>query len=104
MTKDSFRQYSPLGGGFGLLVPTGKVLACQSYWQDVRLEKVRVKKRKGEKLAMSWRKSTVDSEHLPLLHTIIHTLPCWDPSDMKAKVSSHQSQHHTQEVLAYAKL
>lgn len=51
--KDHFRQYRVLGkGGFGL------VFACQSKFSGKmyalkKLEKKRVKKRKGEKLALN---------------------------------------------------
>ena len=53
ITKDHFRQYRVLGkGGFGL------VFACQSKFTGKmyalkKLEKKRVKKRKGEKLALN---------------------------------------------------
>ena len=53
ITKDHFRQYRVLGkGGFGL------VFACQSKFSGKmyalkKLEKKRVKKRKGEKLALN---------------------------------------------------
>ena len=53
MTKNSFRVYRVLGkGGFGLVhacqsKPTGKMYALK------KLEKKRVKKRKGEKLALN---------------------------------------------------
>ena len=53
ITKNSFRVYRVLGkGGFGLVhacqsKPTGKMYALK------KLEKKRVKKRKGEKLALN---------------------------------------------------
>lgn len=53
ITKEHFRQYRVLGkGGFGL------VFACQSKFSGKmyalkKLEKKRVKKRKGEKLALN---------------------------------------------------
>ncbi|KTG05871.1 hypothetical protein cypCar_00028562 [Cyprinus carpio] len=48
VTKNTFRQYRVLGkGGFGEVRATGKMYACK------KLEKKRIKKRKGESMALN---------------------------------------------------
>lgn len=88
ITKDHFRQYRVLGkGGFGL------VFACQSKFSGKmyalkKLEKKRVKKRNGEKLALNEKEvlEKVDSRFV-VSYTATYTCTCTSVLILKEVIS-----------------
>ncbi|NXK97247.1 GRK5 kinase, partial [Formicarius rufipectus] len=95
VTKDTFRQYRILGkGGFGEVCAcqvraTGKMYACK------KLEKKRIKKRKGEAMALNEKQilEKVNSRF------VVRVRPSWGAAGARAGTDG---QVGTQVSLAYA--